>query len=299
MPSRQLQLPLGRGNKPVFIVGTGRCGSTVLHHLLSYHPQLAWLSRFCDMRPHDPRTNRWAMRALDLPPRAPFLRKLIYPVEAYRFWDYYSPGFSRPCRDLRSDDVTPGVKARVQRVMAQMLTPKRSRLLVKTTGWPRIGFLNEIYPEARFVHIYRDGRAVANSWLAVPWWSGWHGPVDWQWEEQGASYLEKWESSGRSFVALAAMQWERLMSAYEDAKQVMAADALLEMRYEDLCQDPVAAIEKAARFCELAWPSGFETLVHRFPFRNRNDRWREDLSDAQQRTLSTVLSESLRTYGYA
>ena len=32
--------------KPIIIVGTGRCGSTLFHRLLANHPQLMWLSGF-------------------------------------------------------------------------------------------------------------------------------------------------------------------------------------------------------------------------------------------------------------
>ena len=35
-------------NKPVIIVGTGRCRSTVFHRLLAKHSDVMWLSGFCD-----------------------------------------------------------------------------------------------------------------------------------------------------------------------------------------------------------------------------------------------------------
>ena len=30
--------------KPIFIIGTGRCGSTLLYRILALHPELAFLS---------------------------------------------------------------------------------------------------------------------------------------------------------------------------------------------------------------------------------------------------------------
>ena len=120
--------------KPVFIVGTGRCGTTALHHVLSYHPQLAWLSALCDEEPHRPWANRSAMQILDLPLPVRYVRRKIYPVEAYRFWEYYCPGFGEPCRDLLKEDVTPAIKIAVRAVLDQMLTARRNRLLVKITG---------------------------------------------------------------------------------------------------------------------------------------------------------------------
>ena len=111
--------------KPIFIVGTGRCGSTIFDRILSYHPHLAWLSIYCNKYPHKPHINRLAMQILDLPLPTPYVRKLLYPVEPYRFWEYYCRGFSEPCRDLLKEDVTAKMKKNVQKVMAQMLTSKR------------------------------------------------------------------------------------------------------------------------------------------------------------------------------
>ena len=285
-------------DRPIFIVGTGRCGSTIFHQVLSHHPHVAWLSRWCETKPHNPRANWRAMRVLDLPLPAHYLRKLIYPVEAYSFWDYYYPGFSQPCRDLLKEDVTPKVKKVVRGVMAQMLTQKRRRLLIKITGWPRISFLKEIFPDARFVHVYRDGRAVVNSLLNIWFWSGWRGPANWRWGELTPAQREKWQRYDRSFVALAAIEWEILMAAQEEAKQKVALGDLLEIRYEDLCQDPVKTFQMAAEFGELEWSPGFEAIVNGFSFKNTNYKWREHLSDEQQKVLDECLGDTLRKYGY-
>ena len=84
-------------------------------------------------------------------------------------------GFSEPCRDLVRTDVTTRVKRQVRAAMGMMLTHKRNRLLLKITGWPRLGFLNEMLEDAKFIHLVRDGRAVASS-LHVDFWRGWYGP---------------------------------------------------------------------------------------------------------------------------
>ena len=285
--------------RPIFIVGTGRCGSTIFHQVFSYHAQVAWLSRVCDTKPHKPQANRRAMRALDLPFPSRYLRKLIYPVEAYRFWDYYCSGFSEPCRDLLKQDVTPRIKRTVRSVMAQMFTHKRQRLLIKITGWPRIGFLQEIFPDARFIHVYRDGRAVVNSLLNIYFWSGWRGPANWRWGELTRAQREKWEKYDRSFVALAAIEWEILMSAQETAKQKISSNSLLEIRYEDLCQEPVRLFRMATEFCDLEWSPTFETTVRGFSLKNTNYKWQEHLSDAQQKVLNECLGDTLEKYGYA
>ena len=285
--------------QPIFIIGVGRSGSTVLHHSLSRHKQTAWLSRYCQQKPHKPAINHLAMQILDLPLPQKYIRKLIYPSEAYRFWDYYASGFSGPCRDLRQDDVTPAVAKRVKNVLQKMLTPKRRRLLIKITGWPRVGYIKEIFPDAKFIHIYRDGRAVVNSLLQVPWWSGWRGPGNWRWGSLTPEQYRRWEEHSKSFVALAALEWEILMAAYDKAEAALNANNLLRTSYEDLCQEPLEQFQLLAEFGNLEWTPQFESLIRHTPFKNTNYKWQQNLTPSQQHILNACIEPALKKYGYA
>ena len=91
-------------------------------------------------------------------------------------------------------------------MLAELVTRKRHRLLVKNTGWPRVSSLAETFPDAKFIYMYRDGRAVASSMMKVDFWWDWSGP--WSWRRGGLNpALQKdWERLDRSFVALAAIK---------------------------------------------------------------------------------------------
>ena len=284
--------------KPLFIVGTGRCGSSIFHKILSYHPQVTWLSPWCRDNPSKPERNRLAMRLLDLPLPATLVRKIVYTGEFYPFWSYYYQGFSEPCRDLYKEDVADRTKIRIREAMEEMLSPKRPRLLIKITGWPRVGFLKEIFPDAKFIHIYRDGRSVVNSWLNVHWWSGWRGPENWRWGELTPEQKAKWDEYGKSFVVLAAIEWKILMTAYLKAKQTIPSKDFLEISYEDLCQGPSETFQMAATFAELEWSTGFGETVKSFHLRNTNDKWQKDLNKVQQGMLCEYLKDTLQMYGY-
>jgi hypothetical protein len=171
-------------------------------------------------------------------------------------------------------------------------------MLVKLTGWPRIGFLKEIFPNARFIHIYRDGRAVVNSLLNVTWWSGWRGPDNWRWGRLTATQEAKWQRHNQSFVALAAIEWERLMEAFDAARQELEADDLLELGYEAMCQAPVDVFKQAADFCDLPWTTQLEHVVQKRRFKNSNVKWREQLTDSQISILNACLDGVLQRYGY-
>ena len=285
-------------SRPIIIVGVGRSGSTVFHHVMCRHPSVTWLSQLSDRYPDKPAPSRLLMRSVDLPALGGLVRRYVDPGECYGFWDHHYRGFSMPCRDLVAGDATPDVGARVGAFLAQLATAARTRPLLKITGWPRIGFLNEVFPDAVFIHVLRDGRAVASSFLKVDWWGGWRGPSNWRWGELSPAHQEEWERHGRSFLALAGIQWKILMDAMEAAKRSLTPGRLLEIRYEDVCADPLKLFRRAMDFSGLEWSTGFESVVRSWTFRSENDKWQRDFTAQQQSSLEDVLGSYLPRYGY-
>ena len=284
--------------KPIIIVGTGRCGSTVFHRLLATHPQLMWLSGFSLRYPTRPTWNKWAVEAMGNPLLRRLLGERIRPGECYRFWDTYAYGFSEPCRDLVRTDVTARVKKRVRGAIQPMLTPARNRFLAKITGWPRIGFLNEIFEDAKFIHIIRDGRAVANSLLHVSFWRGWYGPQGWRAGLLSAEDQATWESYDRSFVALAGLEWRIQMRAIDAAREKLDPKLFYEVKYEDFCRQPLETYRQVLEFAELPESAELERQVKAASIESTSNRWRDDLTPGQQAILDDLLREDLRRYGY-
>jgi hypothetical protein len=284
--------------KPIIIVGTGRCGSTVFHRLLATHPQLMWLSGFSLRYPTRPTWNKWAVEAMGNPLLRRLFGERIRPGECYRFWETYAYGFSEPCRDLVRTDVTARVKKRVHGAIQPMLTPARNRFLAKITGWPRIGFLNEIFEDAKFIHIIRDGRAVANSLLHVSFWRGWYGPQGWRAGLLSAGDQATWESYDRSFVALAGLEWRIQMRAIDAARERLDPKLFYEVKYEDFCRQPLETYRQVLEFAELPESAELERQVKAASIESTSQRWRDDLTPGQQAILDDLLREDLRRYGY-
>jgi hypothetical protein len=285
--------------KPIFIVGVGRSGSTIFHKMFSEHPQVVWISAICDRYPARPALSRALQRMIDWPVLSRPLKRRYAPGECYRFWNHHCQGFSQPCRDLLASDVTELNRNRIPPAMAELFTPRRHRLLHKITGWPRIGFLRELFPDARFIHICRDGRAVANSLLEVDFWNGWHGPERWRWGELSEAHRAEWERHGKSFVALAGLQWKLLMDATAEAAARIPSAQFMQLRYEDFVSDPIRHFRDVTKFCGLEWSPGFEQALRAYKLRSTNDKWRRDLTSEQQAVLQSVLAETLAKYGYA
>lgn len=285
-------------SRPIFLVGTGRTGSTLLFQLLSHHPNTSWLSRLCVDHPRQPGLHRRAMERRDRPWPMGRSAPELTPMEGWEFWDAYDPGFSLPFRDLTADDVRPRTRRELRGAVGELLTAGRPRFLAKITGWPRLGWLDGIFDDALFVHVLRDGRAVANSLLQVPWWHGWRGPWNWRWGPLSPDHQREWEESGKSFVVLAAIQWKILMDAMDVARRRVDPGRFHEVRYEDLCADPAGVLARLRDFCQLPRSAAFDRTVAETTFRNANGKWTKDLTPAQQEILNASLRDCLVRYGF-
>jgi hypothetical protein len=283
---------------PIIIVGTGRCGSTLFHTLLAKHEQVMWLTGFAIVFPRRPAINRWAVTAMGNPLLGRLLGGAIYPMESYQFWDRYGYGFAEPRRDLVGSDVSARVKRQLNGAFGGLLTRRRHRLLLKITGWSRIGYLNELFEDARFIHIMRDGRSVASSMLHIDFWNGWQGPQAWRAGPLSPEDQALWERHDRSFAALAGIEWRIQMRAMDAARRQLDPQRFMEIRYEGFCRQPMETIRQVLEFAELPASRALERAVKDARIKSTRDRWREDLAPGQQAILEEVLRDDLRRYGY-
>jgi hypothetical protein len=182
--------------------------------------------------------------------------------------------------------------------MGQLLTSKRNRLLIKITGFPRISFLHAIFPDAKFVHVTRDGRAVANSRLNVSFWTGWQGTAKWSAGPLPEHYEQEWQEYDRSFVALAGIEWKLHMDQFEQVKRDYPQIDICEVRYESFCTDPVGELKKIAKHCELPWTGRFEGTLQKYHVESENNKWQKDLTQNQRAILEAVVRPYLIKYGY-
>jgi hypothetical protein len=285
-----------------FVLGTGRCGSTLVHEVLARHPDVGFVSNVEDRIPKLNAAWRWN-RILYGDLLLSFARKgrLRYaPSEGYRVLDQrVAPVLSHSCRDLTADDATPWLTTRLKDFFESRARSQRKPLFLhKFTGWPRAGLLQNVFPKARFVHVMRDGRAVANSGLQIPWFD-YAGPPSWLWGPLPPAYQAEWESSGRSFVILAGLAWKLLMDALDDARSKLPPDCWLDVRYEDIVADPRATFHEMLSFLGLSWTRAFETRFNRYHFSPRRlDAYRRELNSSQIASLEVSLTGHLRQLGY-
>ena len=272
------------GGGPIIVVGTGRCGSTMLHRLLALHDELGWLSTFNEVLPTQTwlsafsRLYRWP-----LPARAKELKAFPKPFEAYRFWEHYLPGFSRRDRPQTADDVPEAGIAPIRRATGRILRFQgRSRLLVKVTGWSRIAYFDRIYPEASFISLRRDPRSVVSSWVKAGWLDVTSGPdsAGWQWGEVPPSYHDLWRELGGGPLLSAALKI-RLDLDDIAANMALFPDRCRELWFEDLIAHPQATLREACDFTGLEWAPGFRRTVEAMRFHDPTGKWRRHLTNPE------------------
>lgn len=299
----------------VFFIGTGRCGSTPIVEVVSRHRDVGFVSNFDDKLTYLNMDGRWnnALHRLS-PPRDSRMRPFrdrrrliefgrfrIAPSEGWNILDrQVSPIMSMPFRDLLAADCTPWLESRLQGFFDRRMAAQALPAFVHHfTGWPRTGLLHAAFPEARFVEVVRDGRAVANSWLQMGWWQGYRGPDAWHLGPLPPPYADEWEGSGNSFVTLAGLGWKLLLDAYDTARSQIPPSQWLRVRYEDVMADPRSHVANIVEFSGLQWTDDFERAFSTYPFEtSRVDGFRSDLGHANVALLERSLAARLSSLGY-
>ena len=169
----------------------------------------------------------------------------------------------------------------------------------------RVPFLRAVFPEARLVHIVRDGRDVACSLMPGIGGERWRHvkPPSWQ-----RLFVE------HTGIVRCALAWkETLEIALEDLSGVPH----LQVRFEDLVDTPEDVARdvlayvglsptpevrgfyaKIADVTEGSYQAERQVKWYRSDHTRRVGRWRENMTVDEQRTLNQLLGPLLRRLGY-
>ena len=152
--------------------------------------------------------------------------------------------------------------------------------VAERTPWHvlHLDLIGELYPDAHYIHIYRDGRDAARSLASMDWYDG---------------TLED-----------AAAEWRDSVLAPRSA---LLPERYTEVRYEDLATDPAPLIADLFEFLELdADQATIDAAVAEAGVELSTDRstavgtekWRRHLSPEQQATVERIAGDALEAYDY-
>lgn len=263
-------------DRPIFIVGPHRSGTTLLYGIIGRHEHVGFLNRSNHRFPAFPSVARALGTLMGTDSK---------PVEAQRFWDYLWPG---PDDTMRASDLTNEQKEFYSSVIARILTQRgRMRFVAKYPRLSlRVGWLDAIFPDAKFLHMSRDWRAVVSSTLQRKVkrenrGGGWFGVRIPGWQEMSDQPHEL--TAGRQFrVATLALE--------ADARRM--PDRFFRVDYADLCCEFERVIREVAAFCELPFSQAFRATLPR-GLKSRNDKWKQNLKPEM---IETIRSEDPEFY---
>jgi hypothetical protein len=222
----------GKLDRPVFIIGAPRSGTSMLFAILRASGDLA----------------HW-------------------PGEAHEIWeaDHHPALTGWSSNALGASDATEEVAGRIRREFF-LVTGSRRRLIDKTPrNSLRVSFIDAVFPDARFVYLQRDGRdnvnSLINAWRtpryrtyelpephAIPgadprWWKFVLYPG---WEHDRSGPLE----------VVCAKQWKLSNDFAIEALRVLEESRWTMVRYEDLADDPEGEVGRVMDFLGLTYELG-------------------------------------------
>lgn len=283
-----------------FLVGSPRSGTTLLRLMLDAHPDLAI-----------PPETWFLTQGRHLQGRGEALREqffqmiVTFPASAPAWGDFQIPAaeFRRRLAEIRPFTVADGF-----RLFYRMYAGRfgKSRWGDKTPLYSHhLRYIEELLPEARFVHIIRDGRDAA------------------------VSLRERWFSPGHDIGVQAAYWRDNILAARREGA---ACRHYLEVRFEDLIRDAEAVLRRICAFVDLDFRPEMLRYYERAPLRleehqarhkadggvlvSREERlrqqahtlrspdpakiglWREALTEEEARRFEAVAGSVLAACGY-
>jgi LPS sulfotransferase NodH len=229
-PTQPARARLPKIERPVFIVAAPRSGSTLLFETLASSSQLCTVGGEA----------HWLVEGIEsLRPGAPG-------IDSNRLTAAHAS-------DAIANDIREQILSRLQDQSGQALSePGARRFLEKTPkNALRIPFFNHIFPDARFVFLWRDPRENISSimeawrsgqWRTYPKLEGFDGP----WS---LLLPPGWrDMNGQPLAEIAAWQWRATNAQILDDLQILAPERWTVVQYSDLVNEPAGTVGKVCEF---------------------------------------------------
>jgi len=288
--------------KPIFLVGPGRCGTTVLYNVISNFEELCWFAandnekifpkEFLEAekakltleRKKGIITGDGELRVLffgkDIVENAPAWKMVkdlsFLPIEGVHIWNKFFGGDFNATVTGQSI----GIKEFIETICRER---GKTRFINKNPeNIKRMDALDEIFPDALFVCIIRNPFAVVNSMVHRA-------------RKEGNAYYDGIPTSGVDIDKINDIEYaslnlkQNLELVFEFSKKVK--DRMHFLFYEDLIRDGKSEIRKLIKFLELSEPSGFFDGLPEFV--DMNKKWKKGLTNNELGTISKILSETV------
>ncbi|HWB55096.1 MAG TPA: sulfotransferase [Tepidisphaeraceae bacterium] len=233
-----------------FLVGAERSGTTLLRLMLDHHPEIAWCGEsefFVEYLPD-----------AGFPDTGTYIENL-HRDRIFNHWGY-------------SVDPTLNYRALLESFLLQK---RRQKKIIGATVHKYFDRLLRIWPDAKFIHIMRDGRDVSLSVVQM----GWAGNV--------------W---------IGADTWIEAERLWKEIQPRLAPNQYINLKYEDLIKDSKETLTRLCRFLGTEFdPAMFKYAEHStydLPDRKLVDQWKRKQTPEQVQLVESKIANMLTERGY-
>ena len=282
-------------DRPLIVIGAGRSGTTMIRHALMQHSEVA-----------------------------------SFEFEMNALWKYGNEHVDHDMLNV-SDNYSAKIASYIQNAfITRSFESQKPRVLDKTVAnVMRPAYIQKILPDAKVLHIIRDGRSVSAS--AIERWLTKH-PASYFLKKlktvpaaslpkfflnalglklsamlKNKNYRQTWGSrwpgieddvARLPLAALCAKQWVMQVEAALSQKKQLRKNSYMEVRYEDLVREPEKIFAEISSFFELNFDQKFNDWVSVAVDNNRTEKWREYLDEEQLNLVLEQSSDLLIRLGY-
>jgi len=239
---------------PVFLVGAERSGTTAVRLMLDHHPLVGWVNEFEYVVDKVPDGVGW-----------PDVESYVEWLETHRIFTAAELGIKEGLayRELVDDFLRQWRERKGKRVVGATVHRHFDRLL-------------RIWPEAKFLHIVRDGRDVAASNIRLGWAGNvWHG-------------VDRWIEAERL--------WTRM-------RRELSSERYFEFRFEDLISEPEKWLGEICDFLGVERDCGAmlsypEDTTYSYPDSRLLYQWKRKMPACDLEVLESRIGGMLTARGY-
>lgn len=282
----------GELKPPIILFGNFRSGTTLLHKLISAHPDVVAL------------------------------------YEPVGLWLYADPG--REDDEFEEQDATDKVKKYIRNWFLEYQRQNGNRIIVEKTPHNilRIPYIRAIFPEAHFLYIVRNPLSFVSSvelkWQQpatrkrlvkrlkttpinqLPYYLKHFLSQQWNNRILRRQYLSIWgpryrgiqeDLKTQDLITVIARQWSRCSSKAEKDLAHFEAGRVLRLRYEDFVQSPISDMERVCAHCGLEMTNELEKTIKEMVKTDRNLKWQRFEPQVLDR-IRPELSHEMERLGY-
>jgi hypothetical protein len=286
---RPLYQPKDLNEQPFFIIGSGRCGSTLTRAILNTHSKVAIPPESYVLGVTVIAYKRWSFLPWKI--LYPYILNFFENHKHFELWDISLDSVSETLRAL--DENNQSLHTIIDSIYRHFINEKNpeaqywgDKSLYNTFYLPQI---DQLFPRAKYVHLLRDGRDVASSFVDCGFYNN---------------------------LETGMKRWKLSLELIKDHQQSIDESRFLEVKYEQLVTETSRTIKTICEFLNLNYEeklSEYWKYTENLPdvgevgyYKNVQNpisddsvgRWK-NLSQDDRQKLKKKLKSQLQEYDYS